>query len=129
MASWCAASARPDGDLGRGPAAAIDLGIDGVERRGAGPGLTIAQLFLHADIDRELSRAGAGDNGGIATLLVRLGDALAAEPGVGRVLTMSRGPPDAALDALTASQGAPADTGPLLTEPPPPRGLAVAGRR
>ena len=36
----------------------------------------IAQLFLHADIDRHLSQVGAGDNGGIATLLVRLGDAL-----------------------------------------------------
>ena len=40
----------------------------------------MAQLFLHADLDRELSRAGAGDNGGIATMLVRLGDALAASP-------------------------------------------------
>ena len=38
--------------------------------------LTVAQLFLHADIDPSLSAAGAGDNGGIATLLVRLGDAL-----------------------------------------------------
>ncbi len=64
-------------------------------------GLTVAQLFLHADLDRELSRAGAGDNGGIATMLVRLGDALAAEPGISRVLTMSRGSVDAAVDALT----------------------------
>lgn len=65
-----------------------------------GPGLTVAQLFLHADLDRELSRAGAGDNGGIATMLVRLGDALAAEPGISRVLTMSRGSIDAAVAAL-----------------------------
>ena len=64
-------------------------------------GLSVAQLFLHADLDRELSRAGAGDNGGIATMLVRLGDALAAQPGVSRVLTMSRGSVDAAVDALT----------------------------
>jgi glycosyltransferase involved in cell wall biosynthesis len=55
-------------------------------------GLTVAQLFLHADVDPSLSSAGAGDNGGIATLLVRLGDALVAEPGpVRRVLTLSRG--------------------------------------
>lgn len=55
-------------------------------------GLTIAQLFLHADIDPSLSAAGAGDNGGIATLLVRLGDALTHEHGaVDRVLTLSRG--------------------------------------
>lgn len=57
-------------------------------------GLTIAQLFLHADIDPSLASAGAGDNGGIATLLVRLGDALVADPeaGVRRVITLSRGP-------------------------------------
>lgn len=55
--------------------------------------LTIAQLFLHADIDPQLSAAGAGDNGGIATLLVRLGDALQQDPSgaVERVLTLSRG--------------------------------------
>ena len=85
-------------------------------------GLTIAQLFLHADIDRELSRAGSGDNGGIATLLVRLGDALtsgagtaaerpldlspvsgtdaaAAHDRVERVITLSRG---TAADALAS---------------------------
>ncbi len=53
-------------------------------------GLTIAQLFLHADIDGSLRNAGKGDTGGIATLLVHLGDALVAEPGVSRVLTLSR---------------------------------------
>ncbi|TIH40896.1 glycosyltransferase [Subtercola vilae] len=66
----------------------------------ASGGLTVAQLFLHADIDRGLTRAGAGDNGGIATLLVRLGDALAAEPGISRVITMSRGSAAAALAVL-----------------------------
>ena len=66
-------------------------------------GLTVAQLFLHADIDARLSHAGSGDNGGIATLLVRLGDALVAGQShvndeaavsylpVDRVLTLSRG--------------------------------------
>ena len=66
-------------------------------------GLTIAQLFLHADIDPTLSAAGAGDNGGIATLLVRLGDALVADPGgdVQRVITLSRGPvSEATVDLL-----------------------------
>ncbi|WP_208095747.1 glycosyltransferase family 4 protein [Leucobacter weissii] len=72
--------------------------------RGAGS-LRIAQLFLGADIDPELRRVGSGNNGGIATLLVRLGNALVdgpasgagsdAEtpplPGVARVLTLSRG--------------------------------------
>jgi glycosyltransferase involved in cell wall biosynthesis len=68
--------------------------------RAAGTGLTIAQLFLHADIDRGLTRAGAGDNGGIATLLVRLGDALAQRPNVDRVITMSRGAAHAAAAPL-----------------------------
>ena len=49
-----------DGDLGTvARLAAIDLGIDVPERGAAGPGLTVAQLFLHADIDRDLSRSGA----------------------------------------------------------------------
>lgn len=89
---------------------------------------TIAQLFLHADIDGELSQVGAGDNGGIATLLVRLGDALVANTSVAntsvantsvagintaeartagtaagavdRVITISRGTHDGALQAL-----------------------------
>ena len=78
-------------------------------------GSAIAQVFLHADIDRELSQVGAGDNGGIATLLVRLGDALVAQsqtagPGVGpdgqaqvnRVVTMSRGSHAEALASLSS---------------------------
>jgi glycosyltransferase involved in cell wall biosynthesis len=112
-----------DGDLATvARLAAIDLGIDAVERGGAGPGQTVAQLFLHADIDRDISRAGAGDNGGVATLLVRLGDALAAEPGVGRVLTLSRGTARAALDALTPAEGH------LLTPVPLPTGAASAAQ-
>ncbi len=106
-----------DGDLGTvARLAAIDLGIDADERGGSEPGLTVAQLFLHADIDRDLSRAGAGDNGGVATLLVRLGDALATGPGVGRVLTVSRGTARAALDALTPAEGHLLTPVPLLTE-------------
>lgn len=71
------------------------------ERGAAGTGLTVAQLFLHADIDPHLSAAGSGDNGGVATLLVRLGDALAAESTeVDRVLTLSRGVLDGAVDDL-----------------------------
>lgn len=54
-------------------------------------GLTVAQLYLHADIDGTLSHAGQGDTGGIATLLVQLGDAFLDEGTVSRVLTLSRG--------------------------------------
>jgi len=82
--------------------ALFDLGVPrGRRAESAHTGLTVAQLFLHADLDRELSRAGAGDNGGIATMLVRLGDALVAQPGVERVLTMSRGSAGAALETFS----------------------------
>ncbi len=65
------------------------------------PGLKIAQLFLHADLDAGLTRAGVGDNGGIASLLVLLAQALTETPGVATVLTLSRGEPsDALTDAL-----------------------------
>ncbi|MDO5738617.1 MAG: glycosyltransferase [Ornithinimicrobium sp.] len=53
-------------------------------------GLTVAQLFLHADIDGSLLQAGKGDTGGIATLLVHVGDALVTDPRISRVLTLSR---------------------------------------
>ena len=60
-------------------------------------GLTVVQLFLHADIDGRLTSAGKGDTGGIATLLVQLGDALLeGHRGVERVVTVSRGGPDTA---------------------------------
>lgn len=58
------------------------------------PALTVAQVYLHADLDRDLSHAGQGDAGGIATLLAHLGDALLADGRVQRVLTISRGGPD-----------------------------------
>ncbi|QTE28216.1 glycosyltransferase [Pengzhenrongella sicca] len=63
-------------------------------------GATVAQLFLPADLDRELAHVGAGDNGGIATLLVRLGDALVATDEVERVVTISRGRHDGTLAGL-----------------------------
>ncbi|MGO4341469.1 glycosyltransferase [Pedococcus sp. 2YAF34] len=64
---------------------------------GPGAGRTVAQLFLHADIDGRLTSAGKGDTGGIATLLVQLGDALLEDDrGVDRVITISRGGPDSA---------------------------------
>ena len=111
--------ATTDGELGAvATLAAFDLGERSPEIRSAGAGMSIAQLFLHADLDRELSRAGAGDNGGIATMLVRLGDALAAEPGVDRVLTMSRGSAAAAVAGLSeAPAGHLLTPIPLMSEP------------
>ena len=73
--------------------ALVDLAASRRPEPARAEGLTIAQLFLHADIDPLLSSAGSGDNGGIATLLVRLGDALVRDgtTGVQRVITLSRG--------------------------------------
>ena len=60
-------------------------------------GLTIVQLFLHSEIDGQLHHSGRGDTGGIATLLVHLGDALLrGESRVARVITVSGGSPDPA---------------------------------
>src|SRR5690606_1696006 len=85
-------------------------------------GLTVAQLFLNADIDAAPDQAGKGANGGIATLLVRLGNALSAGPGgVAKVITMSRG---SVKDALASAIELPSLTAghgygriPLLSEP------------
>ena len=111
--------ARTSGELG-GVArlAAFDIAGPPIGSSGHQSGIVVAQLFLHADLDRELSRAGAGDNGGIATMLVRLGDSLASRPGISQVVTMSRGTVQAAVDALTDP---PADHVlapiPLMSEP------------
>jgi len=95
VAATLYAVARTDGDL----AGVARLAREDLDHRrppavgrAHGEGLTVAQLFLHADIDGSLLKAGQGDTGGIATLLVHLGDALLANPGaVQRVVTISRG--------------------------------------
>jgi glycosyltransferase involved in cell wall biosynthesis len=60
-------------------------------RAARGRGLRIVQVFMQGWIDPGLTRAGAGDAGGIATLLVHLGAALAARPEVEEVVTLARG--------------------------------------
>ncbi|MBA3604986.1 MAG: sucrose synthase (sucrose-UDP glucosyltransferase), partial [Acidimicrobiia bacterium] len=66
--------------------------------------LQIAQLYLHAD--GALVRAGAGDNGGIATLLALLSSCLVELPDVGGVVTMARGSAgDALRDVWSAQDG------------------------
>jgi glycosyltransferase involved in cell wall biosynthesis len=111
--------------------ALVDLTASPVVRAPWQTGLTVAQLFLHADIDPALTRAGSGDNGGIATLLVRLGDALAAGDGaadaadeaalVQRVITLSRGSAADALESLSSVgstvRGHAYASVPLLSEP------------
>lgn len=70
----------------------------GVDR--AGSGLRVAQLTMAAGLDGELSLGGRGDTGGVASLLVSLGDALARRPEIDRVLTIGRG---TVSDALAGS--------------------------
>jgi len=53
-------------------------------------GIRIAQIFMQGRLDGELSSAGAGDGGGISTLLVHLGRALGSVPEVGSVVTIAR---------------------------------------
>ena len=109
--------------------ALVDLTANPTVRAPWQNGLTVAQLFLHADIDPQLTRAGSGDNGGIATLLVRLGDALAAATNssqaeaapVQRVVTLSRGSATDALESLSNAastvRGHAYASVPLLSEP------------
>ena len=95
----------------------IDLTVTDTPPREGG-GLTVAQLFLHADIDAELSQVGSGDNGGIATLLVRLGNALLdSDSGVDRVITMSRGTAASAIESMREISAA--ETGHLFGRVPP----------
>lgn len=114
----------------------VDIGAAASWRREPGrDGLSVAQLFLHADIDARLSAAGAGDNGGIATLLVRLGDALVVgDDPVHRVLTISRGSVAEAAADLGALGGGGHHYGrvPLRREPVPMAAawsLRVSARR
>jgi len=65
-----------------------------------GAGLRIAQLVLTAGLDGQLSRGGLGDTGGVASLLVSLGEALAHHSDVDHVLTIGRGTLE---DSLTTS--------------------------
>ncbi|SFR91853.1 Glycosyltransferase involved in cell wall bisynthesis [Microbacterium sp. cf046] len=118
--------------------ALIDLDAVPDARIARTTGLTIGQLFLHADIDPSLAAVGAGDNGGIATLLVRLGDALVADPstGVERVITLSRGPVSQAAEDLleigSATSGHVYGRVPLLPQPVPSAAawpLRVTARR
>jgi len=95
------------------------------------PGLTIAQLFLHSEIDGSLRHAGQGDTGGLATLLVHLGDALLAQPGIGRVLTLSRAAEDADADESAVELARPGHhyAGVPLPRPVPPAAQSWPLRR
>ena len=55
-----------------------------------GEGVVVVQPCLHARIDREGSTLGVGDSGGVASLLRSLGPALAEQPSVAGVITVTR---------------------------------------
>ena len=65
--------------------------------------LRIAQVHLGGRLDRTLVHAGEGDTGGIATLLVQLGDALAADPRIAAVTTIGRGSAGEAMASLAVA--------------------------
>jgi glycosyltransferase involved in cell wall biosynthesis len=65
-----------------------------------GGALRVAQVHLGGRLDRTLLHAGEGDTGGVATLLVQLGDALARDDRVETVTTVGRGPAGEALASL-----------------------------
>lgn len=75
-----------------------------VDREGRA-GLRIAQLVLARGLDGQLSLGGRGDTGGVASLLVSLGEALARRDDVDHVLTIGRGSfTDAVVGPLSSSR-------------------------
>ncbi len=93
--------ALDDGRVGLHAALALD-GSMSDDQHAARPqtgSLRIAQLVLSGDLDGQLSLGGRGDTGGVASLLVSLGEALARRDDVDHVVTIGRGTP---IDALTS---------------------------
>lgn len=71
-------------------------------RRPGGDGLVVIQPFLHARLDRAGTALGAGDAGGIASLLRSLGSALAGVHDVDDVITVTRRHPGEAPSEVLA---------------------------
>lgn len=96
--------ARADDVIGTHAALAVhDLATaDIAPSQRADGGLRIAQPVLAGGLDGQLSLGGRGETGGVASLLVSLGEALARRDDVDHVLTIGRG---TVADAMTASIG------------------------
>jgi glycosyltransferase involved in cell wall biosynthesis len=93
--------ARSDDEVGGHAALALSSAVSASATSGwrAG-GLRIAQLVLAGELDGQLSLGGRGETGGVASLLVSLGEALARRTDVDHVVTIGRG---SVTDALTSS--------------------------
>ena len=98
-----------DNEVGAHAALALcDLAPAGAGSRHAdGRGLRIAQLTTAGGLDGRLSMGGRGDTGGVASLLVSLGRALADRPEIDRVLTIGRGTVADALVGTNQESNAP----------------------
>lgn len=81
-------------------------------------GLRIVQMTLMEGLDRQLSLGGRGDTGGIASLLVSLGEALATRDDVDHVLTIGSGTVADAARGLTSSSKIPLSYGTLAISDP-----------
>ncbi len=93
--------AAHDGELGAHAALALgslEVAATPAAERPRDGGLRIAQLVLAGGLDGQLSLGGRGETGGVASLLVSLGEALVRRPDVEHVLTIGRG---TVTDALT----------------------------
>ena len=64
--------------------------VPGRELSLSSSGLVVVQPCVHARIDRDGSTLGVGDSGGVASLLRSLGPALAAQPSIAEVITVTR---------------------------------------
>ena len=81
-------------------------------------GLRVVQMTLMEGLDRQLSLGGRGDTGGIASLLVSLGEALATRDDVDHVLTIGSGTVADAARGLTSSSKIPLSYGTLAISDP-----------
>ena len=83
LEEWCADGRRPR-------ASAVDFADTGTMSSRPSDGLRVAQVFLQGRVDGALRDAGAGDGGGLATLVVHLSRALGRRPEIGHSAIITR---------------------------------------